>query len=482
MPTQELSTVLGDLTSGLQRIVWGPVMIVLLMGAGVYFSLGTGFMQLRSFGLIVRKTLGNLFAGRGEKTRGISPFAAVSTALASTVGTGNIVGVAAALTLGGPGAIFWMWVSAFLGMMTKYAEVVLAQKFRRPDGRGGFFGGPMYAMRDGLGRPGLAGLYATLCLLASMGVGNMVQSGAISETVRSVFPVSSALIGLIVTLLSGAVILGGVRSIARVTEKLVPFMALLYIGLSVLILFCQYQRILPALASIVREAFRFGPIAAGTGGYALSRTLTVGLARGVFSNEAGLGSASIAHAAADAAHPVEQGFWGAMEVFLDTIVICTITALVILCSGAYVFPGAIPPPDPLVIPMTVADAGVLSAAMPQTMPLTTQAFVSTLGTWGGILLMVCTVLFALATIIGWSFYGDTCCVYLFPKKQRLARRVYRLLYLVFVYAGAQIRVDLIWHVSDIFNGLLAIPNLISLFLLSGIVFSTTRAYRREMKP
>ncbi len=462
---------------GLAAFVWGPVMLVLLLGVGLYFSARTGFLQVTRWRDVWRRTIGDLLRGGAKKSEGITPFQAVSTALASSVGTGNIIGVAAALMSGGPGAIFWMWVSAFLGMMTKYAEVVLAQKYRRPDGQGGFLGGPMYVIRDGLKWPRMAWAYALLCMLASFGVGNMIQTGAIAQAVTGIAPVSPAVVGLITMVLAGTVVLGGTRTIARVTEKLVPFMAGLYIACTLVILALNAARILPSLMLIFREAFRLKPMAAGAGGYLLTRALQVGLARGVFSNEAGLGSAAIAHAAADAKHPAEQGFWGAMEVFLDTIVICTLTALAILASGVYerwqmlAAAGILPAGGP--------GLGSLAAGAPasgDSAPLALQAFTGTLGQTGGILLGVCTVLFALATIIGWSFYGEICCRYLFPKKEKLALWSYRIAYIGVIYLGATLNLNFLWSLSDVLNGLMAFPNLIALFMLCGVVVKATKQY------
>ncbi|MDR3207275.1 MAG: sodium:alanine symporter family protein [Oscillospiraceae bacterium] len=466
-----------QLINRLASVVWGPVMLALMLGAGLYFTLRGRCLQVRHWPTIWRRTFGDMIRGGRGRSAGITPFQAVSTALASTVGTGNIVGVAAVLMAGGPGAVFWMWVSAFLGMATKYAEVVLAQTYRRPDGRGGFLGGPMYVIRDALGRPLLAGAFAVLGMLASFGVGNMIQAGALSQAVVELTGASPRLVGLLAMAVAGAVVLGGARLVARVTETLVPFMAGLYILGALAILAVHIGRVPAALALIVREAFRPGPAAAGAGGFLLSRALRTGLARGVFSNEAGLGSAAIAHAAADAKSPVEQGFWGAMEVFLDTLVICTLTALALLSSGVYsrwqalVTAGA--------LPALAEAAGPVSAAADPNAPLALLAFTGTLGPWGGMLLGICTTLFALATIIGWSFYGESCCRYLFPRWENRAVLCYRVVYIVAVYLGSTWSFGLLWGLSDVLNGLMAVPNLIALFLLSGIVVKATNSYFAE---
>ncbi len=466
------------LVTALASVIWGPIMIALLLGVGLYYTVRTQFLPVRHFRLIWQKTMGGLLKGHRQKSEhGITPFQAVSTALASTVGTGNIVGVAAALMTGGPGAIFWMWVSALLGMATKYAEVVLAQTYREKDRKTGYVGGPMYVIRNGLNSPVLAGLFALLCMLASLGVGNMIQAGAISQAVTSLTPVPASLVGVVVMGLTGVVILGGTRVIARVTEKLVPLMAALYIGGTLLILIIHWQRVIPSLLLIFKEAFRLTPMAAGAGGYLLTRSLKVGLARGVFSNEAGLGSAAIAHAAADVKHPSEQGFWGAMEVFLDTIVICTLTALAILASGVFSRWQMLTQSG--ILPAVGPGIGSLTAGTPEageSAPLALQAFTGSLGQAGGIVLGVCTVLFALATIMGWCFYGECCCRFLFRKNEKIALALYRVLYILVIYLGATLNLNLLWGLSDVLNGLMAFPNLVALFLLSGTVIKVTKQY------
>ena len=461
----------------LAAFVWGPVLLVLLLGAGLYFTGRGRLMQITKWRLIWKKTFGELFSKSGPKSdskaAGFTPFQAVSTALASTVGTGNIVGVASALMLGGPGAIFWMWVSAFLGMMTKFAEVVLAQIYRKPDGRGGYTGGPMYVIRQGLNNRFLAGLFAVLGLAASLGVGNMIQAGAIAQTITELTSVPAWVVGVATMVLVGLVILGGAKAVARVTEKLVPFMAGLYILGTLVIIILNIENVPQSLALIGKEAFRLTPAVAGTGGWLLSQALRVGLARGAFTNEAGMGSSAIAHAAANAKDPVEQGFWGSMEVFLDTLVICTLTALAILSSG--VFERWQMLVSAKVLPV-FANLSLSAPAAGDSPPLTLQAFTGTFGPWGGVLLGVCTTLFAVATIIGWSYYGEVCCRYLFSGREKQAVRCYRIFYIAAVYFGATISLELLWNVSDLLNGLMALPNLIALFLLSGVVFRAMNRY------
>jgi AGCS family alanine or glycine:cation symporter len=462
------------LINRLAAVVWGPALLVLLLGAGGYFTLRTRFFQVTRWPTIWRRTFGTLFRGGRGRSGGLTPFRAMSVALASSVGTGNIVGVAAALMVGGPGAVFWMWVSAFLGMATKYAEVVLAQLYRRADGKGGYMGGPMYVIRDALGSPLLAGAFAALGMLASLGVGNMIQAGALSQVAVELTGAAPQFVGLAATAAAGVVVLGGARTVGRVTEALVPFMAGLYILGALAILAVHAGRIPASLALIFRDAFQPGPAAAGAGGFLLSQAVRTGLARGVFSNEAGLGSSAIAHAAADAKSPVEQGFWGTMEVFLDTLVICTLTALALLSSGVYSQWRALASAG--ILPVLAGAAGPASAAADPNAPLPLLAFSGTLGPWGGGLLGICTVLFALATILGWSFYGEACCRYLFARWERRAVLCYRVFYIAAVYLGCTWSFGLLWGLSDILNGLMAVPNLISLFLLSGAVVKATDGY------
>ena len=457
-----MSEWLANAVEGLKDFVWGPAMMVLLLGAGLFFTVGGRFMQVAKWPDIWRQTFGGLLRGKAKKRGGVTPFQAVSTALASTVGTGNIVGVAAAMVLGGPGAIFWMWVSAILGMMTKYAEVVLAQIYRRPDGRGGFIGGPMYVIRDGLHSKFLAGIFAVFGLLASFGVGNMIQTAAIVKTVGPITNIPDQTIGLVTMLIVGMVILGGAKVIVKVTEKLTPIMAGIYIVAALMIIFLNIKNVPQAFGLILKNAFRPIPAAAGFGGFLLSQGLRdglrEGLACGMFSHEAGMGSSAIAHASADTDDPVKQGFWGTMEVFVDTIVMCTLTALAILTSGVY---------QP-----QVSGGG-------DTPNLALDAFTGTFGSVGGALLGVSTVLFAVGAIIGWQFYGETCCRYLFPRSEKYAVLCYRLLYIAAVFVGSTQTLALLWDLSKILNGLMAVPNLIALFLLSGVVFKATKRYFRQ---
>ena len=462
-----------NLIESLSAFVWGPVMLVLLLGAGLYFTLRGRWMQITQWRLMWKKTFGAMFRGPAKPKGGLTPFQAMSTALAASVGTGNIVGVAAALTAGGPGAIFWMWVSAFFGMITKFAEVVLGQIYRQPDGKGGFVGGPMYFIRYGLGNRFLAAAFAVLGVLASLGVGNMIQTGAIAQAITEQTNISAHTVGLVTMLVAGLVILGGAKSIARVTERLVPFMAGLYIIGTLLIIFLNIERVAPSFGLIFREAFRLRPAVAGAGGFLLTKILRTGLQFGVFSNEAGMGSSAIAHAAADAKDPVEQGFWGAMEVFVDTLVICTLTALAILSSGVFDLDRWLLQASKDALPAFAEAASSAHSGLSEALHV--DAF-HTLGPFGGGLLVVCTVLFAVATIIGWSFYGETCCRYLFPRGTKKAILCYRVFYIAVIYVGATAGMDALWNLSHLLNGLMAVPNLIALFFLSGMVFKATKRY------
>jgi AGCS family alanine or glycine:cation symporter len=441
--------------------VWGPVMLALLLGAGLYFSLGTGFLQIRRFGAIFRATFGSLFHVKQSGGGGITPFQAVSTALASTMGTGNIVGVATALVAGGPGAVFWMWVSALLGMMTKYAEVVLALRYRRRDREGQWAGGPMYTIRHGMGRRfgWLAAAFALFGILASFGSGNMAQVNSMAGALLDAFSIPPAATGLLSVVGVGLVIFGGISQIAKVSERLIPFLSIAYTAGALAVIVFHHRQLGAAFASIWGGAFGLNAAAGGALGYTLAQAVRIGLSRGVFSNEAGLGSAPIAHAAAEVKQPVEQGFWGAVEVFVDTIVSCTVTALAILCAGLYAGPDG-----------------------PNGAVLTGATFATLFGGAGKGIVAVAVTLFAYSSILGWNYYGEKCCEYLFPRKANVGgtpRLLYRLLFLAALFFGATGGVTQVWTVADACNGLMAVPNLISLVWLSGTVFAETRGYFRN---
>ena len=430
-------------------------MWIVLLGTGLWFTLGSGFWQLRHPALIFKSTFGRLGAGGKGKSGGITPFQAVSTALASTVGVGNIAGVATAIAAGGPGAVFWMWVSALLGMMTKYAEVFLAVHFRKRDEKGRPFGGPMYYM-EALGWRVPAVFFALMGLLCSFGVGNLTQVNTLADACRAAFGVPPILSGAVTLVAAGAVMLGGIKAIASAAGRIVPFMAALYTLLCAAALFVFRENILPALGAIFTEAFCPGAALGGAAGYTVARTVRLGVSRGIFSHEAGLGSAPLAHACAETDSAARQGMWGAAEVFIDTMVVCTATALVILSSGVY---------------------SPLSPAALDGAPLTLAAFESALGAAGGYLVTACVILFAFATVLGWSFYGRQCCKYLFKSEN--AAHAYLCVYIFLIMPGALMGMDVVWGLSDILNGLMALPNISAILALSGTVFSGLKKRRQS---
>jgi AGCS family alanine or glycine:cation symporter len=386
--------------------------------------------------------------GEGE----ITPFQAVATALAATVGTGNIAGVATAIALGGPGAIFWMWVSAIFGMTTKFGEVVLSIKFREKTDDGRFVGGPMYYIQNGTGQKWLAVVFASFGALAAFGIGNMVQSNSVAASLQESFSVPPLVTGLVLAVLTALVILGGIKRIGAVTERLVPLMATIYILGAIFIIVMNASHIPEAFGLIFSNAFTATAATGGFAGSTLAMGIRFGVARGVFSNEAGLGSAPIAHAAATTDHPVRQGLWGVFEVFVDTLVICSLTALAILVSGLW-------------------DTGATGAA------LTTQAFDEAI-IGGGYIVSVGIMLFAFSTILGWSYYGERCAEYLMGPKAIVP---YRVIWIPFVIIGAIGGLEFIWDLADTLNGLMAIPNLIGVVLLSGTIISLTKEFFAKEK-
>ena len=432
----------------LNGYVWGWPMIVLLVGTGLLLTVITGGVQFRYLPFALREVLGKITqksAAPGE----VSPFQAVATALASTVGVGNIAGVATAISIGGPGALFWLWVSGILGMCTKFAEIVIALHYREPDAAGQMRGGAMYILRKGLGLPWLGTIFAGLVALAAFGIGNMVQANSVAASLQASFGVSPILTGVALAVLTAAVILGGIKRIGQFTEYLVPFMALFYLGGGLFILVRFAGEIPAALSLTVSSAFSG---AAATGGFAGSTVMLAmryGIARGLFSNEAGLGSAPLVHAAARTDHPVRQGLYGIFEVFVDTILVCTTTGLAILVTGVW-------------------SGGATGAE------LAGQAFSTGLpGTWGNIVVTTSLVLFAFSTVIGWSYYGETGIVYLLGPKAVLP---YKIAWLVFIYLGAVGSLHLVWDVADTLNGLMAIPNLIAVLASIGLLRRLMREF------
>jgi AGCS family alanine or glycine:cation symporter len=440
---------ISQFVSAVNGVVWGPVMLVLILGVGLYLQIGLKLMPIRYLGTGFRL----LFKGRRvskelEDAGEVSPFNALMTALSATVGTGNIAGVATAVFLGGPGALFWMWCTALVGMATKYGEAVLAVRYREVDELGNHVGGPMYYIRNGLGEnwKWLAFLFAVFGMLAGFGIGNTVQSNSVAQVLEKTFDVPAYVTGIVLMVLTGSVLLGGIRRIGAVAGKLVPLMALGYIVMSLVVLAINAEQIPGALSMVVTHAFT--PIAAegGFAGAAVWAAIRFGVARGIFSNEAGLGSAPIAHAAARTKDPIRQGMIAMLGTFIDTIIICTMTGLVILTSGAWT-------------------GGENGAA------LTSAAFGAALPGIGPQLVAVALAVFAFTTIPGWSFYGEKCAEYLFGVR---AITPFRVLWIAGVLIGTLVHLDFAWLLADTLNAMMALPNLIALILLSPVVFKLTR--------
>ena len=431
-------------------LVWGAPTLVMILGVGLWLSFYTGFVQLRW----LTKALGRFFGQLSQKsdTGGVSPFRALCTALAATVGTGNLAGVAGALAIGGPGAIFWMWICGFLGMVIKFAEATLAVYYRHRSTAGEWVGGPMYIIRKSLPKKFwfLASVYSLFGVIAAFGVGNATQISTMIDGINEILPVfglqasarGNLAMGLLLAVLIGVLLLGGAKRIGQAAELLVPFAAGLYLLLGILVLILRFDAIPDAVAAIFRGAFEPGAVTGGAVG-SMVLSLRTGISRGVFTNEAGMGTASMAHAAAEVECPTDQGLMGIVEVFLDTIVICTMTALVILCSGICVNYGS--------------DAGVA---------LTTAAFSLVLGDWVGIVIAVALCLFAFATVLGWGLYGMRCAQYLFGEK---TWKYFVWLQITTVVFGAVVNGSAIWRTAEIINGLMAIPNLIALFALTPVL-------------
>ncbi len=416
----------------LNGYVWGLPTIILLVGTGVLLTVLTRGVQFRYLPYALKEVLGKLRRGGGGEGS-VRPFQAVATALASTVGVGNIAGVATAISIGGPGALFWLWVSGILGMCTKYAEIVVALHYRERDDAGHMRGGAMYVLKNGLGMPWLGAIFALLTALAAFGIGNMVQANSVADVMRATFAVPTWITGLVLVVVTALVILGGIKRIGVVAEYLVPFMAILYLAGGIVIMFRYAGAIPAALALVFDSAFNGTAAVGGFAGSSIAMALRYGIARGLFSNEAGLGSAPMVHAAATTDHPVRQGLYGIFEVFVDTILICTTSGIVILITGAW-------------------SSGATGAA------LSAEAFQTGLpGEWGNMVVTSGLVLFAFSTLIGWSYYGETGIVYLLGARAAVP---YRLAWLVLFYFGAVGSLHLVWDIADTLNGLMAIPNLI----------------------
>ena len=434
--------------------IWNPWLLSGFLLVGLYYSVRTGFFQVFEWKLWLKTTLGSVLRPK-KKTRqgGLTQLQAMATALASTIGTGSIAGVATAIFYGGPGAVFWMWISAFLGMMTGCAEKTLAVRYRRAAVGGGWEGGPMEYMDRGLGLKPLALAFSFFCVLASIGGGDMVQANSIATSLEHAFGWDRLWVGVLTAVLTGVVILGGIGRIGKVSEKLVPVMALLFLGGGVVVLICHAEAIPGALGEIAACAFAPKAAVGGSLGYGVSAAMRFGIARGVFTNEAGLGSSAMAHAAADVEEPAEEGMWGIFEVFIATLLVCTVTALVILVSGVYEPEAALK-----AIQSGQVGSGMLGSA------LSASAFGTVFGAWGGPFVAVCLLMFAFSSLLGWSYYGERGLAYLTGSTRWTTP--YRVVFLVFLVVGSLGDVGAVWQVADICNGMMALPNLVALLLLS----------------
>lgn len=449
--------------------VWGVPMLVLLVGTGILMTVMTQVFQITHIGYWMKHTLGSIFTDKHitkhteRDDQAISQFQSLCTALAATIGTGNIVGVATALISGGPGAIFWMWIVAFFGMMTNYSENVLGIYYRRKNEKGEWSGGAMYYLRDGLGsKPGmkrvgvaLAALFSVFCLLASFGIGNMSQINSIAGNMNAAFQIPKGVTGIILMILAGLVILGGIKRIASVTEKLVPFMAILYIAGTLVICIVHIDQFGAVFGAIFKGAFAMKAVGGGIVGSGVKLAVTWGMKRGVFSNEAGLGSSVMVHSSSNVKEPVRQGMWGIFEVFADTIVVCTLTAFSVLSCGL----------------VDLQTGAVLSSS--EDSALVGEAFSTVFGSAGPAFIAIAILLFAFSTVLGWSHYGSKAFEYLFGSK---ATVIYRVIFIVFIWCGATMSLSLAWDLSDTFNGLMAIPNLVGVLTLSPVVMKITKNY------
>lgn len=570
---QSFIDTVAKVNGAVNGVVWGIPMLVLIIGTGIFMSVRTGFFQITRIKTWANETFLAIFKKKSvtktEEKKAITQFQALSTALAATIGTGNIAGVATAVCIGGPGAVFWMWISALFGMMTSFSENVLGIYFRKKNEHGEWSGGAMYYLEEGLkekkglrhiAKP-LSVMFAIFCVLASFGIGNMAQSNSISSAMQSNFNIPTVVTGVVLAVIAALVVLGGIKRIAKVTEKLVPFMAIFYIAGCLIIFVMNFRHIPYVFSSIFKSAFSFSAVAGGVGGYIIKRAVTMGFKRGVFSNEAGLGSSVMVNCASDVKEPVIQGMWGIFEVFFDTIIVCTLTAFVILSSPANsvsfeealnnvstqpqyftinytdgetnlidsdINPKYIIASDDAEegtyteysaktvygqeFPVKILNSSNVSGENDFTfanvmelkgiqakdangnhltnengdpiidsveitevngVPLVTYAFSQRLGSVSGKILAVAILLFAFSTTLGWSFYGTKALEYLLGTKATI---VYKIIFVLFIVIGCTMKLGLAWDISDTFNGLMALPNLIGILSLSGIVVAITKNY------
>ncbi|MBO5474327.1 MAG: alanine:cation symporter family protein [Lachnospiraceae bacterium] len=458
-----------NVNSAINGFVWGIPMLVLLVGTGILMTVLTKFFQLSHIGHWFKNTIGGIFSDKhvtkhtDKDDQSISQFQSLCTALAATIGTGNIVGVASALIAGGPGAIFWMWIVAFFGMMTNYSENVLGIYYRRKNEKDEWCGGAMYYLKDGLGSykgfkqvgAVLAVLFSIFCLLASFGIGNMSQVNSISANMEAAFSIPPYVTGIVLLIIAALVIVGGLKRIASVTEKLVPFMAIAYILGALVVFFLNIDQVGAVFTAIFKGAFGLRAVGGGIVGSGVKMALTWGMKRGVFSNEAGLGSSVMVHSNSNVKEPVRQGMWGIFEVFADTIVVCTLTAFSVLSSGL----------------IDLETGAVLSESSGSA--LVGEAFATVFGSIGPAFIAIAILLFAFSTVLGWSHYGSKAWEYLFGTKSTIA---YKIVFVLMIFVGATMNLSLAWDLSDTFNGLMAIPNLIGVLSLSPIVVKITKNY------
>ena len=456
------------------NILWGIPMILAILATGVFISIRTRFLQVRKFSTAMNSTfvplLKSIGKKKGKKSDGktVSQFEAFSAAISGTVGTGNMVGVATALISGGPGAIFWMWISAFFGLVTNYSENVLGLYYRRKDKKGEMCGGPMYYISNGLKLKWLALIFAFCCTLAAVGMG-MVQANSISGTLQNAVSGGGSLtisivVGVVIMALTALIVVGGIKRIGKVASYIVPFMALLFIIMSVIILGINITALPKAFGLIFANAFSLRSVSGGFLGYVIMKGMRFGFARGIFSNEAGLGSSVIAHSASETKEPVKQGLWGILEVFIDTFVVCTLTALSLLTvcvkSGAYDFTD-----------ITANTAAGLSGSA-----IAPLAFTTTFGTFGQVVFTIILPLFAFTTILAWAYYGEKAVQYLFGRKGDTAALVFKILYVGLLFVGAMVKSDFVWALDDMFNAMMALPNLVALIFLSRQIVEVSKNY------
>lgn len=450
--------ILYQVNDKVNSLVWGVPMIILILSTGIYFSVKTKFFQIFHIKLICKNTICKIFGKNNSREcsdkKAISQFQALSTALAATIGTGSIAGVATAITIGGAGAVFWMWISALFGMMTVYAENVLGIYYRHKNKQGEWVGGAMYYIEKGLGTKWLAVLFSVFCIGASFGMGNMAQSNSIADAMKTSFNVDVKVTGIITAVLVGLVIIGGIKRIGKFAETVIPFISVMFIIFSIAVLLINIENIPQVILDIFKSAFGMSAIGGGISGALIKKSVSMGVKRGVFSNEAGLGSSVIAHCASDVKEPVIQGMWGIFEVFIDTMVVCTMTALVILSTKVMNF--------------SQADGSALVI----------KAFEKDLGKVGSAFVTFSIVIFAFATLIGWSYFGEKAMEYLFKSKSIL---IYKMIFTAIAFTGSVLKLQLVWNISDTFNGLMAIPNLIALWMLSGTVIKITQNYIKRKR-